>query len=117
MNDIVLAIIASVSGGGIAGLLTVLQRRKLIASQANKLDAEASRIAMQTLSETLEKLRKEYNELSKEAETLRREINRLKREFGKLPKVIGTCQHADSCPVTQEIQFVYHNTKKNEGNE
>lgn len=117
MNDIILAIIAAVSGGGIAGLLAVLQRRKLIVSQANKLDAEASRIAMQTLAEALEKLRSEYNELSQEAENLRREINRLKRELNKLRKVIDTCQHADSCPVTKEIQFDNHNTKKHEGNE
>lgn len=116
MNDIILAIIAAVSGGGIAGLLAVLQRRKLIVSQANKLDAETSRIAMQTLTEAFDNLRSEYNELRQEAEILRREINRLKRELNKLNKVINTCQHSDSCPVTKNIQFDNHNTNNYEGN-
>jgi len=114
MNDIVLAILSAVSGGGIAGLVAVLQRRKLIESQANKLDAEAYRITYQTLTEAMESLRNDYGRLSHESELLKKEIDKLKREQGRLKRAIekiNNCPSKDACPVTRELQS---NNNKNE---
>lgn len=115
MNEVLIGIIAAVTGGGMAGLLSVLQRRRLISSQVNKLDAEASRIALQTLTESMEKLRTDYMMLTEEADSLKREIDKLKREQNRLRRAIekiSSCAHGSECPVAKELSSNKPNDKE-----
>ena len=108
MHDILLAAISAIGGGGLTTAIPLIVRRKLIRRQEIQTDVQTDGIAVTTLKEAIvtlnesvyKPIQEENNKLKEEIKKFTNEVTKFRRAIEKIP----SCKHADSCPVTRELQ-------------
>lgn len=118
MSAIIVAIISGLfglSGGGVVAFFTIKQARQmadkkvqLTDAQIEKTSAETDEIAVTSMQMALKTLREELivplldekQQIKKQLEKVTYELSRFRKAIEKIPG----CAHADTCPVTHELQ-------------
>ena len=108
MDAGIIAVGSAFVGGGLTAIVTAFQKRKLLGKQEKNIDAKTDEIAVNTMRTALTTLNEELiKPIQEENKIIRNELKKLTNELTKFRKAIEkipACAHADSCPVSRELQ-------------
>lgn len=115
MTEVIIALIAALGSSGITALITVSQAKKMTLKRIELLSEQTKQTAAKTEETAVNSLKTALNTLnadlikpiSDENKIIKNELKRLTNELTKFRKAIEkiqACAHADSCPVTRELQ-------------